>query len=228
MALRHRRAARAADEIRGGLDRLLELALMLRPRLKIVLQRRTTLRDEEPHIDHASAVWNGYSLRRRQVEQHPPPFRVRQQCAARAPLRRAKPRPGPLLTSGTGQLAARYASTTDFGMRPRSLTLWPCWRTHSRMAAVSSRFERADLSATVRLPLCPPAAARAAGLASHVDERGKAVAQLGGVLVRKIELIVAAFEAEVEGARCFRPVEVVDELGRSSAVPLRTSIRGGG
>jgi len=101
MALRHRRAARAADEIRGGLDRLLELALMLRPRLKIVLQRRTTLRDEEPHIDHASAVWNGYSLRRRQVEQHPPPFRVRQQCAARAPLRRAKPRPGPLLTSGT-------------------------------------------------------------------------------------------------------------------------------
>ena len=46
----------------------------------------------------------------------------------------------------SGQLAAWYASMTDFEMRPRSFTLCPFARAHSRIAAVSSRFERAGFS----------------------------------------------------------------------------------
>jgi hypothetical protein len=46
------------------------------------------------------------------------------------------------------QFAAWYASMTDFEMRPRSFTLCPFARAHSRIAAVSSRLERLDFSAT--------------------------------------------------------------------------------
>jgi hypothetical protein len=54
-----------------------------------------------------------------------------------------------------------------------------------------------------RLLLGPAGAATGAppaGLARHVDERRQCVAQLRGVLLRQVDLVLTAFEGEVDGA----------------------------
>src|SRR5215218_10124560 len=60
------------------------------------------------------------------------------------------------------------------------------------------------------LLLAPPAAA-SARLASDADVWREGVAEFGSVVVRQVDLVVPALEGEVEGARCVRAVEVVDE-----------------
>src|SRR6188768_1869652 len=54
-------------------------------------------------------------------------------------------------------------------------------------------------------------ASTATGLAGNTDVGRERVTEPGRVLIRQVDLVSPAFEGEVEGARCVRPVQVVDE-----------------
>jgi len=70
-----------------------------------------------------------------------------------------------------------------------------------------------------------PSATTAAGLSGSVDIGGEDATELRGVVVRQVDLVTAAIEREVKGARRFRAVEAVDEPDRRLLCHSRTSIR---
>src|SRR3954451_10462169 len=70
-----------------------------------------------------------------------------------------------------------------------------------------------------------PSAATAACLSGSVDVGGEGATELRGVVVRQVDLVTAAVEREVKGARRFRSVEVVDEPDCRLLCRSRTSIR---
>ena len=105
----------------------------------------------------------------------------------------------------------------DFEMRPRSDTWCPWSRAHCRIAAVSSRLDRAgvlcaaatDCRRTTPAPRATTSRPAASGRARHADERGQGLAQPRGVGLGQVDLVPPTVKPEIDRPRRLRTIQVV-------------------